>query len=456
MRSWCLGACCITVSPGGSDLSHRRQWCPINQAILDVTLRHAFDAGLPFVTGRDWQIEPEQLFTLPSVQASGAEAVAGDRSVDSLQPQVSSHKELILVSSRLRRVVGSTRSAGRHPLPAPQARQVGYDCQTQAADGAGLPPVAEDTNVLPFRSKSTTHGSGKLHSGHWLSVSGQSFRPPFEMLSCATRHCKRAQEGGFARPLQRVRCSRHCGAGAPLRYRHGVEVHSHPASPRMTRVVTRGQSRWVGLSCSSRNFRWPATQAKELRNASCVCVVLFCIWTIGGFVPHVWVHAWFSSLCRNACSVCTCVFVCWVTECFSCFGCDSSCCHRVGLWLCSVCVYVFCAFLRCVVKFFVFARCVCVGVVQPKSTPAEKNETNPQKSTKRHKHPKKVRKQRKWNQQSQQQITAKGITKQEIAKTLKHEKTKSWDKPLGPHTHTRDRHTMKTLRKHNVKINPKE
>ena len=53
-----------------------------------------------------------------------------------------------------------------------------------------------------------------------------------------------------------------------------------------------------------------------------------------------------SSLCRDASSVFTHVFVCWVIQCLSCFGCDSSCCHRVGLCLCLVCVHVLCAFLR--------------------------------------------------------------------------------------------------------------
>ena len=39
------------------------------------------------------------------------------------------------------------------------------------------------------------------------------------------------------------------------------------ACPRVARVVTRGQSRWAGSTCSSRPFRWVATRAKELRSA---------------------------------------------------------------------------------------------------------------------------------------------------------------------------------------------
>ena len=55
----------------------------INQAMLDVMLRHAGIAGSLFISGRDWQMELEQLLAVPSVRASGAEAMAGT---------ISSHK----------------------------------------------------------------------------------------------------------------------------------------------------------------------------------------------------------------------------------------------------------------------------------------------------------------------------------------------------------------------------
>ena len=38
-------------------------------------------------------------------------------------------------------------------------------------------------------------------------------------------------------------------------------------------------------------------------------------------------------------------FVRLVIQCLFCVGCDSSFCHRVGLYLCYVCVYVLCVFL---------------------------------------------------------------------------------------------------------------
>ena len=47
---------------------------------------------------------------------------------------------------------------------------------------------------------------------------------------------------------------------------------------------------------------------------------------------------------ENTSSVFTNVFVCWVIQCLSCFGCDSSFCHRVGVMS-------------------VFSLCVCVCLV---------------------------------------------------------------------------------------------
>ena len=173
-----------------------------------------------------------------------------------------------------------------------------------------------------------------------------------------------------------------------------------------------------------------------------LCVVHVFLYLDIWWVCHVWVHASFLTV-SNASSVFTNVFVCWVTECLSCFGCDSSYCHRVGLCLCSVCVYVLCAFLRWRGWGFCFCA-LCVWVSFSQSQHPMKKRNKPTKKHEKTPAPKKVRKQRTWKQQSQQQITAKGITKQEITKTLKHEKTKSWDKPLGPHTHTRQTHNEDT------------
>ena len=152
---------------------------------------------------------------------------------------------------------------------------------------------------------------------------------------------------------------------------------SHPASPRMTRVVTRGQSRWVGLSCSSRNFRLPATHF-HLNCASCVCCCFFCIWTFGGFVPHVWVHASFSSLCRDASSVCTvCLCVGWLNVSLV-WG---SIHHNVIVWGC-VCVLSVCMSYVCVSAVtwlsFLLLRVACVcGCRSAKVNTRWKNENKP-------------------------------------------------------------------------------
>ena len=53
-------------------------------------------------------------------------------------------------------------------------------------------------------------------------------------------------------------------------------------------------------------------------------------------------------------------FACWVIECLSCFGCDSSFSQRVGLCLWSVCRYVLCAFLLLWLRFFLLLRVACV------------------------------------------------------------------------------------------------
>ena len=124
---------------------------------------------------------------------------------------------------------------------------------------------------------------------------------------------------------------------------------------------------------------------------ACVCVVhvaLFCFWTVGGFVPHVWVHVSFRH-CVETLLPCSLVCLCvgWLNVSLV----LGSMHHNVIVWGCicvlSVCMSVSCLCMRfCgdVVKFFALARCVCVcvcgGVVQPKSTPDEKTKTNHKKT----------------------------------------------------------------------------
>ena len=78
----------------------------INQAMLDVMLRHAGIAGSLFISGRDWQMELEQLLAVPSVRASGAEAMAGTIS----SHKVSSHDWAFFLVSSLRQ-----KGCGRRP-----------------------------------------------------------------------------------------------------------------------------------------------------------------------------------------------------------------------------------------------------------------------------------------------------------------------------------------------------
>ena len=104
--------------------------------------------------------------------------------------------------------------------------------------------------------------------------------------------------------------------------------------------------------------------------------------------------------------------VCWVIPCLSCSGFDSS--------------------------FVVIARCVCVGVVQPRSTPDEKKKTNPLQKARKDNITKKSRKTGK--QQSQQKIRNKNSQK----------KTKSHNNHVRL-THTRDKHTIK-----DTENNPKQ
>ena len=126
----------------------------------------------------------------------------------------------------------------------------------------------------------------------------------------------------------------------------------------------------------------------------------------------------------------------------------------------SVCMSVFCLCVRfCgdVVKFFALARCVCVGVVQPKSTPAEKTNKPTKKARKDTSTPKS-----KKTKKMKTTITTPNYSRRND-ETRNHENTETRkDKIMRQttwathtHTHATD-NTMKTLRKHNIKINPKE
>ena len=108
---------------------------------------------------------------------------------------------------------------------------------------------------------------------------------------------------------------------------------------------------WVCAACLGSRMIFVTVSKRLFRMHLCVCV-------LGDWMSLLfWVRFIILSSCGVVSVFCLCV--------------------------CRVCVSVV-TWLR-----FLLLRVVCVGVVQPKSTPDEKNETNPQKSTKRHKHPKK-------------------------------------------------------------------
>ena len=173
-----------------------------------------------------------------------------------------------------------------------------------------------------------------------------------------------------------------------------------------------------------------------------VCVIhvflFFCMSTFDGFVAHVWVDTYhFVTVSRTLlpCSL-VCLCVGWLNVSYV-LGAIH---HIVIVWGC-VCVLSVCMscvrFCGDVVEGFCFCALRVCGCRSAKVNTRWKNETNPQKkNTKRQHHEKPTK--NTWKQQSQQQITAKGITEQEITKILKHEKTKSWNKPLEPHTHATD------------------
>ena len=190
--------------------------------------------------------------------------------------------------------------------------------------------------------------------------------------------------------------------------------------------------------------------------ASCVCVVhFFCISTFDGFVAHVWVDTYHFVIVSRTLLPCSpmCLCVGWLNVSLV-LGAIH---HIVIVWGC-VCVLSVCMscvhFCGDVVEVFAFARlCVCVGVVQPKSTPDEKTKQTHRKarkdtSTQKSKKTK--------NMKTTVTTTIYGKNNHE---TRNHENTETRkDKIMkqttwATHTH---RHTMKTLRKHNIKINPKE
>ena len=146
--------------------------------------------------------------------------------------------------------------------------------------------------------------------------------------------------------------------------------------------------------------------------------------------------------------------------------------HIVIVWGCicvvSVCMSVFCLCVRfCgdVVKFFALARCVCVGVVQPKSTPAEKTKTNHEKTRKRQ-HYENIQKQMKTTITKKRQKGSRNKKSQQNHGSKHHEKTKTRkdkitkNKSLEPQTHATDTQRRpwegmfsRITRKNNVRSN---
>ena len=126
-----------------------------------------------------------------------------------------------------------------------------------------------------------------------------------------------------------------------------------------------------------------------------VHIVLFCFWTVGGFVPHVWVHASVRH-CVETLVPCSLVCLCvgWLNVSLV-WG---SMHPNVIVWGC-VCVLCVCMSVSClcmrfcgdVVKFFALARCVCVwGVSFSQSQHPMKKRKQTIKNTKRQNHEKQI------------------------------------------------------------------
>ena len=209
-------------------------------------------------------MELEQLLAVPSMRASGAEAVAGDRTVET----ISSHKagrtmDLFLVSSRLRRVVGT-------------------------------PEVLAGTLCLPHRPvRLFTMARPRCT---WCRSSASCRRCRFPCRSVQAHHQRRAkaplrplivgfrvvchpshQAGPRKAALQglSIAYDEWVGHGGALFSITGMETRctgrGRQACLRKTRVVTRGQSRWAGSTLTSMPYRWAANMAKEIRSALLHC-----------------------------------------------------------------------------------------------------------------------------------------------------------------------------------------
>ena len=102
---------------------------PINQAILEDMLWHAYDAGLPLVA-----VDLAQILAMMASQAFGAESVAvgHDR-----KPQDGPHDRLLAGFISLQRGCGGARSDGRRSVPKPSLSQVGNGGQVEGVVGAG-------------------------------------------------------------------------------------------------------------------------------------------------------------------------------------------------------------------------------------------------------------------------------------------------------------------------------
>ena len=181
--------------------------------ILDVMHRHAHDAGLPFFAGGDWPVEPAQVMAMlrvwASVLAAGAEAVAGDGSVET----ISSHKSARTINFFL---VGLRLVSTARPREAD-----GADHSAEGADFPAVRPTAPPTaweSPKPLRVSFKTQRSPSF-------VMGVVCHPSLQAGP------RKASLQGFANADKEW--GRHSGAAAPRHHGHGVEVHREgsPSKP---------------------------------------------------------------------------------------------------------------------------------------------------------------------------------------------------------------------------------
>ena len=200
-------------------------------------LRLACDSGLPFIAGGDWQVELEQLLAVSWVRASGAEAVAGDRTEGTISSHKSAHTiGYSLVTSDTGGLWGA--SEVLVGILCPPHRTVRFVTMARPREQMvqvirQLPKVPISS---PFGPRAPPTAWEKHHAGHGSSASRhRHHHPRWGRLPPVTSGV--LQGGGIAGPLQHPRrVGRHCGAGALRHHGHGVRG----ACPRIARVVTEG------------------------------------------------------------------------------------------------------------------------------------------------------------------------------------------------------------------------